>query len=85
MHLHFEWISGDKIASVTARRKEIISHLSNDNEGLDEHFGFMNRKGRQGAKVAKAGNILSQYWVQGGRQRREPNVTSWCHQKGSGD
>lgn len=81
MHLHFEWISGGKIASVTARRKEIISHLSNNNEGLDEHFGFMNRKGRQGAKDAEAGRILRQSWVHGGGQRTKPKATPWHHEK----
>ena len=81
MHLHFEWISGGKIASVTARRKQIISHLSNNNEGLDERFGFMNRKGRQGAKNAKAGGILSQSWVRGGGQRIKPKATPWHHEK----
>lgn len=53
LFLHFEWISGGKIASVTARRKEIIFHLSNNNEGLDECFGFMNRAGREGTKMLK--------------------------------
>jgi len=81
LHLHFEWISGGKIASVTARRKEIILHLSTNNEGLAEAFSFMNRKGGRGARDAEAGRILSQSWVHGGGQRMDPKVTPWHREK----